>query len=150
MGAKRTRSNGESDDGYKLSVPPGFESLMSFTLKKVKNSEEACNSVALESEFAQSPSQVAATSTIISIGKLKSSVRHRPWILDDHVDHIEDDSEFEDDKSLSSIAFLPKGLIRGCSSCHNCQKVHSSLILYNVWFQGYCKMSSRIGTHTFT
>ncbi|XP_009803913.1 putative lysine-specific demethylase JMJ16 [Nicotiana sylvestris] len=123
MGAKRTRSNSESDDGYKLSVPPGFESLMSFTLKKVKNSEEACNSVALGSGFAQGPSLVAATSTIISTGKLKSSVRHRPWILDDHVDHIEDDSEFEDDKSLSSSAFLPKGVIRGCSSCHNCQKV---------------------------
>nr|XP_016489499.1 PREDICTED: putative lysine-specific demethylase JMJ16 isoform X1 [Nicotiana tabacum]XP_016489500.1 PREDICTED: putative lysine-specific demethylase JMJ16 isoform X1 [Nicotiana tabacum] len=123
MGAKRTRSNGESDDGHKFSVPPGFESLMSFTLKKVKNSEEACNSVALGSEFAQGPSQVAATSTIISTGKLKSSVRHRPWILDDHVDHIEDDPEFEADKSLSSSAFLPKGVIRGCSSCHNCQKV---------------------------
>lgn len=100
MGAKRTRSNSESDDGYKLSVPPGFESLMSFTLKKVKNSEEACNSVALGSGFAQGPSLVAATSTIISTGKLKSSVRHRPWILDDHVDHIEDDSEFEDDKVI--------------------------------------------------
>ncbi|KAM3343619.1 hypothetical protein P3S68_025708 [Capsicum galapagoense] len=25
--------------------------------------------------------------------------------------------------SSSSCAYLPKGVIRGCSSCHNCQKV---------------------------
>lgn len=123
MGAKRTRSYGETDNGNKFPIPPGFELLTSFTLKKVENSQEAYNSVALGSESKLGPSQVAATSTIIGTGKLKSSVRHKPWILDDHVDHMEEDSECEADKSSSSRAYLPKGVIRGCSSCHNCQKV---------------------------
>lgn len=150
MGAKRTRLQGESDDRKRFSVPPGFDSPMSFTLQKVENNEEACTSVAVGNESEQGPSQAASTSTIISIGKLKSSVRRRPWILDDHVDHVEEDSVCEADKSSSSHAYLSKGVIRGCSSCHYCQKVHSSLILSNVWFQGYCKKSSGIGTDPFT
>ncbi|XP_049409634.1 putative lysine-specific demethylase JMJ16 isoform X1 [Solanum stenotomum] len=123
MGAKRTRFQGECDDRKEFSVPPGFESLTSFTLQKVENNEEACNSVAVGNESEQGPIQVASTSTIISTGKLKSSVRRRPWILDDHVDHMEEDFECEADKGSSSRAYLPKGVIRGCSSCHNCQKV---------------------------
>ncbi|XP_055829642.1 putative lysine-specific demethylase JMJ16 isoform X1 [Solanum dulcamara] len=123
MGAKRTRLQGESDDRRKFSVPPGFESLASFTLQRVENNEEACNSEAVGNESEQGPIQVASTSTIINTGKLKSSVRRRPWILDDHVDHMEEDSECEADKSSSSRAYLPKGVIRGCSICQNCQKV---------------------------
>lgn len=123
MGAKRTRLQGESDDRQRFSVPPGFDSPMSFTLQKVENNEEACTSVAVGNESEQGPSQAASTSTIISIGKLKSSVRRRPWILDDHVDHMEEDSVCEADKSSSSHAYLSKGVIRGCSSCHYCQKV---------------------------
>ncbi|XP_060174996.1 putative lysine-specific demethylase JMJ16 isoform X1 [Lycium barbarum] len=110
MGAKRTRSQGESDDRKKFSIPPGYESLTPFTLKMVENSQEG-------------PSQVASTSTIISTGKLKSSVRRRPWILDDHVDHMEEDPECEADKSSFSRACLPKGVIRGCYRGHNCEKV---------------------------
>ncbi|KAH0657471.1 hypothetical protein KY289_026219 [Solanum tuberosum] len=123
MGAKRTRVQGECDDRKMFSVPPGFESLTSFTLQKVENNEEACNSVAVGNESEQGPIQVASTSIIISTGKLKSSVRRKPWILDDHVDHMEVDFECEADKGSSSRAYLPKGVIRGCSSCHNCQKV---------------------------
>lgn len=123
MGAKRTRLHSASDDWKMFSIPPGFESLTSFTLQKVENNEEACNSVAVENESEQGPSQLASTSTIISTGKLKNSVRRRPWILDDNVDHMEEDSECKADKSLPSRAYLPKGVIRGCSTCHNCQKV---------------------------
>ncbi|XP_010321827.1 putative lysine-specific demethylase JMJ16 isoform X2 [Solanum lycopersicum] len=123
MGAKRIRLQGECDDRKRFSVPPGFESLTSFTLQKVENNEEACNSVAVGNESEQGPVQVASTATIISTGKLKSSVRRRPWILDDHVDHMEENFECESDKGSSSHAYLPRGVIRGCSSCHNCQKV---------------------------
>ncbi|CAN4101956.1 unnamed protein product [Withania somnifera] len=123
MGAKRTRLQGEIDDWKKFSIPPGFDLPMSFTLQKVEKNEEACRSVAVGNESEQSPSQPASASTIISIGKLKSSVRHKPWILDDHVDHMDEDSVCEADKTSSSRAYLPKGVIRGCSSCHNCQKV---------------------------
>ncbi|XP_015078213.1 putative lysine-specific demethylase JMJ16 isoform X1 [Solanum pennellii] len=123
MGAKRIRLQGECDDRKRFSVPPGFESLTSFTLQKVENNEEACNSVAVGNESEQGPVQVASTATIVSTGKLKSSVRRRPWILDDHVDHMEENFECESDKGSSSRAYLPRGVIRGCSSCHNCQKV---------------------------
>lgn len=98
MGAKRIRLQGECDDRKRFSVPPGFESLTSFTLQKVENNEEACNSVAVGNESEQGPVQVASTATIISTGKLKSSVRRRPWILDDHVDHMEENFECESDK----------------------------------------------------
>lgn len=100
MGAKRTRLHSESDDWKMFSIPPGFESLTSFTLQKVENNEEACNSVAVENESEQGPSQLASTSTIISTGKLKNSVRRRPWILDDNVDHMEEDSECKADKVI--------------------------------------------------
>ncbi|KAM3234278.1 hypothetical protein P3L10_019638 [Capsicum annuum] len=97
MGPKRTRLHGESDDWKKFPIPPGFESPMSFTLQKVKNNEKARKSAAV-GESKQDPSQVVSTSTIISIGKLKSSIRCWPWILDDHIDHIEEDSGRETDK----------------------------------------------------
>ncbi|KAM3376382.1 hypothetical protein P3S68_015097 [Capsicum galapagoense] len=93
MGAKRTRLHGESDDWKKFPIPPGLESPMSFTFVAVGNESE------------QDPSQAASTSTIISIGKLKSSVRCRPWILDDHVDHMEEDSGCEADKLSWSRLF---------------------------------------------
>ncbi|XP_016576091.2 putative lysine-specific demethylase JMJ16 isoform X1 [Capsicum annuum] len=101
MGAKRTRLHGESDDWKKYPIPPGFESPMPFTLKEVENNEKACKFVAVGNESEQDPSQAASTSTIISVGKLKSSVRCRPWILDDDVDHMEEDSGCEADKVIA-------------------------------------------------
>ncbi|PHT29707.1 hypothetical protein CQW23_30683 [Capsicum baccatum] len=100
-GTKRTRLHGESDDWKKFPIPPGFESPMSFTLQKVKNNEKARKSTAV-GESEQDPSQTASTSTIVSIGKLKSSIRSWPWILDDHVDHIEEDSGCETDKVIGN------------------------------------------------
>ncbi|PHT44583.1 hypothetical protein CQW23_13741 [Capsicum baccatum] len=94
MGAKRTRLHGESDDWKKFPIPPGLESPMSFTFVAVGNESE------------QDPSQAASTSTIISIGKLKSSVRCRPWILDDHVDHMEEDSGCEADKKNTMASVI--------------------------------------------
>ncbi|PHT77810.1 hypothetical protein T459_15862 [Capsicum annuum] len=105
IGAKRTRLHGESDDWKKFPIPPGFESPMSFTLQKVKNNEKARKSTAV-GEFEQDPSQAVSTSTIISIGKLKSSIRCWPWILDDHVDHIEEDSGCETDKKEDEVSNL--------------------------------------------
>ncbi|PHT48331.1 hypothetical protein CQW23_12539 [Capsicum baccatum] len=66
-------------------------------IKKVKNNEKARKSATV-GESEQDPSQAASTSTIISTGKLKSFIRCWPWILDDHVDHIEEDSGCETDK----------------------------------------------------
>ncbi|PHT44378.1 hypothetical protein CQW23_13536 [Capsicum baccatum] len=105
IGAKRIRLHGESDNWKKFPIPTGFESPMSFTLQKVKNNEKARKSMAV-GESEQDPSQAASTSTIIGIGKLKSSIRCWPWILDDHVDHIEEDFGCETDKKEDEVSNL--------------------------------------------
>ncbi|KAM3234281.1 hypothetical protein P3L10_019641 [Capsicum annuum] len=120
MGPKRTRLHGESDDWKKFPIPPGFESPMSFTLQKVKNNEKARKSAAV-GESKQDPSQVVSTSTIISIGKLKSSIRCWPWILDDHIDHIEEDSGRETDKVLDYVE--DSGLEEIANSCKELQEL---------------------------
>ncbi|KAL3531223.1 hypothetical protein ACH5RR_010545 [Cinchona calisaya] len=103
----------------KLSVPPGFVSLSSFTLKNIVNSEAASTSMAVGSICETEPSTMGSTPSTIN----KSNLGRRPWILDNELGYNpeKDDSELE--MNIPLKACLPKGVIRGCSSCPNCQKV---------------------------
>ena len=76
-----------------LSVPPGFASLTSFTLKRMEDSEETCNSMAFGSAFRPDPANMDAACDPIDIAEFKRSLRHRPWILYDQCDHEEEDSD---------------------------------------------------------
>lgn len=76
-----------------LSVPPGFASLTSFTLKRMEDSEETCNSMAFGSAFRPDPTNMDAACDPIDIAEFKRSLRHRPWILYDQCDHEEEDSD---------------------------------------------------------
>ncbi|KAF3616417.1 hypothetical protein FXO37_35075 [Capsicum annuum] len=157
IGAKRTRLHGESDDWKKFPIPPGFESSMSFTLQKVKNNEKARKSTAV-GESEQDPSQAASTSTIIGIGKFKSSIRCWPWILDDHVDHIEEDSGCETDKNEKNtmasaivvVTELPvyqkevvdiRRISRGGQTGETMRTgcVRAKSVCYSPWFRGWAR-----------
>ncbi|XP_017697487.2 lysine-specific demethylase JMJ18-like isoform X1 [Phoenix dactylifera] len=103
------------------SVPPGFVSLTSFTLQRVQEN-------ALASACVSNPIQapLETESSIIEDKKFRKSLRHRPWInyrqFDYSSEEEESDSElFEQD--IPSVNGLPKGVLRGCSECQNCQKV---------------------------
>ncbi|XAR61090.1 hypothetical protein NMG60_11034699 [Bertholletia excelsa] len=108
----------------KLSVPPGFVSLTSFTLKRVENNEETSTELALGYELEPEPVQMDSSSGVNDIAKLKRSLTHRPWMLHDQYSCNPEESDSEQlDTNLSLRYCLPKGVIRGCASCQNCQKV---------------------------
>lgn len=81
----------------KLSVPPGFVSLSSFTLKRVLSSEVASSSMAVGDVCETERSQMVFTPGIDDIEKFKSNLGHRPWILYDQLNFHpnESDSELE-------------------------------------------------------
>ncbi|PWA92688.1 JmjC domain-containing protein [Artemisia annua] len=51
------------------------------------------------------------------------SVKHRPWILGDQLTNLEKPNTQHLNTNISVENTLPKGVIRGCPSCSNCQKV---------------------------
>lgn len=84
-------SSGNQLDG--LPVPPGFASLTSFTLKRVEDSDEACNSMAFRSVLQQDPTNMDAACSSIDIAEFKRSLRQRPWILHDQCNDNEKESD---------------------------------------------------------
>ncbi|XP_051121315.1 putative lysine-specific demethylase JMJ16 [Andrographis paniculata] len=102
------------------SIPPGFESLAPFTLKRADSnqvndylgtanaSEE--QSVHLESDYGLSD----------SLQKSKP-LRRRPWVKYQFDSSSGDESDSE--QNMFSKNRLPKGVVRGCETCKNCQKV---------------------------
>ncbi|PWA82010.1 transcription factor jumonji (jmj) family protein / zinc finger (C5HC2 type) family protein [Artemisia annua] len=95
--------------GDETPAPPGFVSLTSFTLKRTKRDRE--------------PEQNEAYSKTTDIENLQKSVKHRPWILGDQLTNLEKPNTQHLNMNISVENTLPKGVIRGCPSCSNCQKV---------------------------
>ncbi|XP_027094941.1 putative lysine-specific demethylase JMJ16 isoform X1 [Coffea arabica] len=112
-----------NDKVEKLSVPPGFVSLSSFTLKNLSSNEVACSSMAVGDAFQTELSPVGFTPTMDNIAMFKSNLSHRPWILYNQFDYKSNESDSELEMNFPLRACLPKGVVRGCSSCPNCQKV---------------------------
>ncbi|EEF40380.1 transcription factor, putative [Ricinus communis] len=112
------------------SVPPGFESFAAFTLKRVQDSEnhESQNIVRFSSSSSASESQpvkMEMESDIGTVTKATRSLRRRAWInygqLENCSGDESDSGKLNQDLTLRS--HLPKGVIRGCAQCMNCQKV---------------------------
>ncbi|XP_075489903.1 putative lysine-specific demethylase JMJ16 isoform X1 [Primulina tabacum] len=118
MGTKRSMQSLRNGSEEKLSVPPGFVSLTSLTLKRTANgSEEATDDMATERIDPLSKH---------AIKKFKTSFSQRPWILHNQFDcALQNDNleETEVDTDHSLRVSLPKGVFRGCASCHDCVKV---------------------------
>ncbi|KAK6141657.1 hypothetical protein DH2020_024599 [Rehmannia glutinosa] len=124
MGIKRSircvTNNTEED----LSVPPGFVSLTSFTLKRTMTGQETADPMAVDREFKSG--SVGAPLNNVDIEKFKASFMRKPWICDGQFDRVPqkcDSEQTEFDMKDPVSASLPKGVIWGCANCHDCVKV---------------------------
>ncbi|XP_019151113.1 PREDICTED: lysine-specific demethylase JMJ18-like isoform X1 [Ipomoea nil] len=102
-------------------IPPGFESLASFTLEKVKDNEKKTNCLASSSEMQLQRAKVEPDLEGVEDAKLKS-IRRRPCMNYGQVENSSGD-ESDSEQKVSFRPQLPKGVIRGCEECVNCQKV---------------------------
>lgn len=112
-----------NDTVEKLSVPPGFVSLTSFTLKRSRANRDSCSPKHNGIEYHQKPASSGTSSDIIETPKYKKSPGARPWIVYNQPNH--DTDEIESERILTnhdSKTSLPKGLIR----CGDCFKVTAS------------------------
>ncbi|CAH9147452.1 unnamed protein product [Cuscuta epithymum] len=102
-------------------IPPGFESLASFPLEKTQDNENRRISSASSSELQCQRAKVETDFKFVEDEKL-SSMRRRFFIHNGQVENNSGD-ESDLDQKVSVRPQLPKGVIRGCESCMNCQKV---------------------------
>lgn len=125
MGTEFLRACVKEEDLDFLAVPPGFESFSSFKLKKVENADsEPCCSVS-SNLSRQEPSPVKSEAGLGGGGKISRSLRRKPSINYGRYNQCSDEeSDCEQlDQNFPTTPGLPKGVIRGCSECQNCQKV---------------------------
>ncbi|XP_022745077.1 putative lysine-specific demethylase JMJ16 isoform X2 [Durio zibethinus] len=113
------------------SVPPGFESYASFTLKRGAQDVEkhesdnvmCCSASASTSDA--SPIQKETKLGNSESAKITRSLRRRPWInyglYDNSSDNEPDCGKL--DQNLRLRLNFPKGVIRGCPECNDCQKL---------------------------
>ncbi|KAI3470687.1 hypothetical protein Pfo_027350 [Paulownia fortunei] len=102
------------------SVPPGFESLVPFPLKRMEDNQVSCYSRSVSASEAQNVR--LETEYDCNDNSKTKSLRHRPWIKYNQSDSRSGD-EFESEQDIRIRNWLPKGVIRGCEACKNCQKV---------------------------
>lgn len=117
----------EDNDDFP-SVPPGFESYTSFSLKRVEENEKHNDTNLTSSSTSASESQsnqIGNGVQFADTSKVSRSLRRRPWINHGQCENgLEEDSDCErHDQNFSSRSCLPKGVIRGCPDCSNCQQV---------------------------
>ncbi|KAJ4955385.1 hypothetical protein NE237_012168 [Protea cynaroides] len=108
-----------------LPVPPGFVSLTSFTLKRVEDSEVMMSGLESSVACERQPAPLDTKGDVSDDSKIPRTLRRRPWI---NYSKFENSSEEESDSEQFDQnhppgRFLPKGVIRGCLECANCQKV---------------------------
>lgn len=84
-------------------IPPGFESLASFTLEKVKDNEKKTNCSASSSEMQLQRAKVEPDLEGVEDAKLKS-IRRRPCISYGQVENSSGDES--DSEQVESIALL--------------------------------------------
>ncbi|KAL5768137.1 hypothetical protein ACOSQ2_014920 [Xanthoceras sorbifolium] len=112
------------------SVPPGFESYTSFTLKRVQENEKNESDIKSSCSAAVSASesqsvQIKTETDVSDAAKTSRSLRRRPWINYGQYDNCSED-ETDSGKlgqNFTSRPRLPKGVIRGCPGCGDCQKI---------------------------
>ncbi|XP_050221874.1 putative lysine-specific demethylase JMJ16 [Mercurialis annua] len=122
-------------------VPPGFESFAAFTLKKVQDSEKQ-ESLDIVNRYSgsliASESQPVKMETEFQSGtepKVTRSLRRRAWINYGQLENCSGEEAVAGKliQDLSSRPHLPKGVIRGCEQCIDCQKVNAR------WHPGYAR-----------
>ncbi|CAA6655273.1 unnamed protein product [Spirodela intermedia] len=104
------------------SVPPGFASSKSFTLERIDD-DTSGSYVAPASVTLQT--KINGQQTSAGEEKFSKCLRQRPCI---NYSQFDNSSDEESDSELPaqgapSVCCLPKGTVRGCPECSNCQKV---------------------------
>ncbi|KAI4350102.1 hypothetical protein L6164_010623 [Bauhinia variegata] len=130
MGTELMRICVKEDNDEFPSVPPGFESYTSLSLKSVEDSEKQndTNKTSCSASTSASESQSTLVETEVKVSdtaKVPRSLRRRPWINYGQYDNSSEE-EFDCerlDQNFSSRPCLPRGVIRGCTDCSHCQKV---------------------------
>uniref|UniRef100_A0A9I9CUV7 Lysine-specific demethylase JMJ16 n=1 Tax=Cucumis melo TaxID=3656 RepID=A0A9I9CUV7_CUCME len=129
MGTELIRVCVEDDSDDFPSVPPGFESYISFSLGKVHNLEKQDSHappVSLPTVSESQPVKVGSEVEVPKVAKVTRSLRRKPCVNYKQYDYCSDD-EINSikclDQNSSSRPSLSKGVIRGCPQCNNCQKV---------------------------
>ncbi|KAH6802393.1 Transcription factor jumonji family protein / zinc finger family protein [Perilla frutescens var. frutescens] len=111
------------DDSMEIpSIPPGFESLVPFTLKRSEDNQVGCySSSGNDVDTRTVKSEVEFDSNDDS--KALKSLRRRVGMKYNQVDNSSGDDHESEQLQHVSRHQLPKGIIRGCEACKNCQKV---------------------------
>ncbi|XP_021738049.1 lysine-specific demethylase JMJ18-like [Chenopodium quinoa] len=125
MGTELLRACLKEEDLDFLAVPPGFESFTSFKSKTLENTDsEPCCSVS-SNLSRQEPVDVKSEAGYGGGGKITRSLRRRPSMNYGRYNQCSDEeSDCEKlDQNFPTKPGLPKGVIRGCTDCQNCQKV---------------------------
>ncbi|XP_056854160.1 putative lysine-specific demethylase JMJ16 isoform X2 [Raphanus sativus] len=127
MGTELMRICVKEESDELPSVPPGFESYATFTLKKRLVPPDVA-APAME-RFA-SVSNQAELETESDEAKAARSLRRRPWINYDDDAAADPNNEkkaspqnLDQNCGVKSPPSLPKGVTRGCAECNDCQKV---------------------------
>ncbi|KAH6802953.1 Transcription factor jumonji family protein / zinc finger family protein [Perilla frutescens var. frutescens] len=100
------------------SIPPGFESIVPFTMKKMEDDQVSNYSSSANASKAEN----IQLETHCDDLKTSTSLKHRSLIKHNHLDSSSRD-QIELEQERFSRNLLPKGVIRGCEACDNCQKV---------------------------
>ncbi|KAK4757033.1 hypothetical protein SAY87_007160 [Trapa incisa] len=130
MGTELMRFSAKAENEEFPSLPPGFESS-SLTTKGVKDdvkedikqeneSVASCSLPIVASELP--PVQIKMEVDCTNAKSIPRPLRRRTWVKYNQHDCSSDD-ESDCEKSFCMRSQLPKGVIRGCSDCSNCQKV---------------------------
>lgn len=105
------------------SIPPGFESLTTFTLKREEDNEMTSSCSVSASASESQTAHVEMEFECSEVAKTTRSLRRRPWINYGQYDNNSGDESDSEQQSRLLRPRLPKGVIRGCEQCSNCQKV---------------------------
>ncbi|XP_010489113.1 PREDICTED: putative lysine-specific demethylase JMJ16 isoform X1 [Camelina sativa] len=114
----------ESDD--LPSVPPGFESYATFTLKRLPpgSSDKAMPPPIETVPVTEQPKMEIESDESKAAPSLR---RIRPWINIDDDDDVANNDNAASQQHLDQNSVvepsLPKGVVRGCEECKDCQKV---------------------------
>lgn len=122
MGTELVRPCVKEDNMDIPSIPPGFESMTAFTLKRVENNDITASCSVSASTSESQTSQMETEFENSEEAKMTRSLRHRPWINYGQYDNSSGDDS-DDEKNPPLRPRLPKGVVRGCEECSNCQKV---------------------------
>lgn len=120
MGIGYFEAGMSEDEKHRLADPASCSSQVSFTLKRARSDAN--------SNSGTCPQQQSQTHADCSSGdevKFTRALRRRTWVNYGKFDmSSDDDSDCQQSfQARSSKSNLPKGIIRGCSRCSDCQKV---------------------------